>query len=452
MPIPRFAATFILGSLSCCTAAAGDVHFVIYVDEMVGQGHAFYIAEDQSGGTANCPKNPDGFGFRCSLDYHLDKGVPTVFYQPGPKGQVGREVTLGEVLLTEELPEFHNDVRSDLLRFVNGGHGLNGGADRLEFYSLPDDTDPSGITDLTLPPLDPNSKTCNSQDLNPLRNPQCQELDLGTLGTAGNPPKPTLRGGNGNNDVFGKRLDGLMGYYYVAGFNVDPTGKKVIDPGDFAVTSEGPVGYVFVSGADILSSISKQSVHFASATSTLQFTNDTVTDTGSAGDPLVGADVNAPTFLLQGTTPDGQELFTPLNGGQFTLGSGPCTYLRATVSALTYSPSQNQFKATLSSVFVAGVDATSPLYDPTLGCIDSSFLQYVDNILDPNSLLFDDQASLFLTYQPDTDFFAQSSAFTADAESSFTNTVAIGQIPEPRATVPLGVALLGMLLWVKERL
>lgn len=83
-------------------------------------------------------------------------------------------------------------------------------------------------------------------------------------------------------------------------------------PTDVGGVTTGNIGYIFVSDTDSLTSQGK-SVHSDASTSELSFSNDFVTDTGSSGDPLVGAEVNRPTLVCRGVAPDGGIVFNPLD-------------------------------------------------------------------------------------------------------------------------------------------
>src|SRR5262249_39333694 len=115
----------------------------------------------------------------------------------------------------------------------------------------------------------------------------------------------TLRGKPGADLGLQKDLVGRSGSVYIA------------SQGDIGGVSnsaaEGPVAYIFVSDVDAVVSKGK-SVHFDSAASQLYFSSDSVIDTGSDGDPLVGASVNMPVFRLQGLDANGDEIFVPLSG------------------------------------------------------------------------------------------------------------------------------------------
>jgi MYXO-CTERM domain-containing protein len=221
-------------------------------------------------------------------------------------------------------------------------------------------------------------------------------------------------------------------------------------PGSLTDAKKGQVAYIFVSDKDTMTSAGK-SVHYNSATKMLSFANDHVTSTTAAGDPLVGAAVNMPAFHLLAMTSNGQEFFSPSAGGKLTLSVGASTYLTASPSDLVYDRSDNLFSATLSHVFVSGVDPTSPLYDPSLAGIDSTFLHYLDAVFNPASGLFDPTATLSITYTPDSNFFADTSGFTMSAESSLTNDVSVGSVPEPPGWFLLMSGLVGFAAWRTAR-
>jgi hypothetical protein len=393
-------AALILASFSCPQrAAATVVDYLVYVDE---DGHSFYVGPNLSHvdpKSCRIHTNTQGSIYKCPLNYEVLEGVPTI---TSPEAFT-QQITTGDILVNDPAP--NSDTNSDLLRFS---------ADKLQFYSKPDQ---NFSTDVKTPitEIDLTNQT---------------DIQIKGKEAVGNVPVG---------------LAGLWGVSFVAG------------PGDVGGPSKNTqkgtqFGYIFVSDVDVAKSDGK-SVHFDSTTSQLSFSNDFVTDTGSTGDPLVGAAVNMPTFVLQGVDSDGGVLFNPLGGGQFTLGLGGSTYLEATVGSLTYSPSENLFSATLSNFFVAGVDPTSNLYDPNLPAFDSTFLQYIDSVFNVNSWLFDPNASLSITYSPDSNFFAQTAAFTSSAESPITNIISIVSTPEPNSFLLFcaGCLLIRRRLWKSVR-
>src|ERR1700730_18609385 len=193
---------------------------------------------------------------------------------------------------------------------------------------------------------------------------------------------------------------------------------------------------VLVSSTDFMvtgAASNGRSVSYDSGLSTLLFANDLITDTGTPGDPIVGALVSPPTLVLSGESPDGSQfVFPPANGMPRTIGSGANIYLKAHLDSLVSDVDNNYFAADLSGLSLAGVNPSSPFLDPSLSSISSPFLQSLEAEMDPTSAGFDPLERLFIVYRPDLNFFAATAGYTTSAQSSLTNFLLTHDVvPEP---------------------
>jgi hypothetical protein len=220
-------ATFAHASTIQANVAAPDVQYLVYIDESVAAGGAFYISSNSAGrDPKDCPPNPTGFGLRCTLDYALNNGIPTVTASAGFNGIISGDIAIEEAATGV-------GVVSDLIRFKSKGkdaRGNNLGAGSLQFFSgvdfpgIPDDPaeDPADVGVFQANGLDDNNLFFD-------------EIDLGKI------PPPTLQGGNGGN-LAGLPLAGKFGYYYVAGTHaIGGAGTSA---------ARGPIGYLFISDND----------------------------------------------------------------------------------------------------------------------------------------------------------------------------------------------------------
>src|SRR5262249_15622080 len=84
-----------------------------------------------------------------------------------------------------------------------------------------------------------------------------------------------------------------------------------------------------------------KSVSFDAATQTLSFSNDLITATGDADDPVIGSEVLPPVFHLAGMFGANVSFFatTPI----FTIHNGLTTYFTGQLELLTYSIPTNEF-------------------------------------------------------------------------------------------------------------
>jgi hypothetical protein len=197
-------------------------------------------------------------------------------------------------------------------------------------------------------------------------------------------------------------------------------------------------------------------VEYDPSTEQLSFPNDVISSTGSPGDPVVGAQVDAPTFTFAGLTTDSSmAIFSANSGGFFSIQDASNTYLEGNTDYLMYDIATNQFFGDLFTPFgpsVAGAPPSSPLFDPSLPNVSSPFLQGLENILDPASANFDPAASAYFVFQPDQNIFTQSAGFTQPASGTITDQLYAGDpAPEPATFTLLGCGFLALFIYYRRR-
>ena len=190
------------------------------------------------------------------------------------------------------------------------------------------------------------------------------------------------------------------------------------------------------------------SVSFDTAARLLSFGGDVIVDTGFAGDPLVGVEVVMPLFELAEMKSDEVVFDRLLVDETVALEDGPNRFLAGHIATLTYVISENLFYGTLIDPVASVVDLASPLFDPGLAPIFSPYLQDLDRILNPNSPDHDPASMLYVTFEPDMDFFTVTNGFTMPALSPLSNFIFAGQeVPEPAT---LGLLTAGTLILTRR--
>jgi hypothetical protein len=427
--VPASAHSKPIGPLARGMATVAAILVLAFLSDFIAEAQAddfldnYIVVVDENGNLTSYYLHD----YRIGVEHTTQE--PSTTKPPTWNGTLGYTVYAGDFAMSDP----QGNAPSDVIRFPefkkdSAGNGIS---KQLQFYSDTSDTDSTKSNDTT-----PPATSAKPQP----------EVELGKL------PDKVVKAPNDQQGGVDPKLDftGRWGTIYRVGSGL----PGVPGSGTRSANTQGPTAYVFISDTDVIKS-SGRSVHYDASSRRLSFSNDIVTDTGSPGDPLVGSAVNMPAFRLRGLTPDGRALFDPVGGAQFTLGLGGSTYLKATVSDLEYLRSDSLFSATLSHVSVSGVDSASPLYDPNLAPIDSTFLHYLDTVYNPASGLFDPNASLSITYTPDGDFYAQTSGFSVSGESSLTNVIAVGSLPEPSSWLLLVFGVAAVTTWraiVRRRL
>jgi len=217
--------SLILTTLCLRPAAANEVQYVVYVDEL---GTAFYLSSHKAAG---CINNPwAGAGYYCKLTYTakagVNGGVPTITFRGLAQAY---DVNAGDILMIEA--GSGPQVKSDVIRFPTYRTDPQGRdrANSLLFYSAPDDKDTDHSIDKPLP----STST-------PLIMP---EVDLGSI------VPPSLNGYPGaalNIPLRGK------GIYYTA------APKAVGGTPEYT----GLIGYIFVSDIPEPSTVSLMLLSF----------------------------------------------------------------------------------------------------------------------------------------------------------------------------------------------
>jgi hypothetical protein len=197
-------------------------------------------------------------------------------------------------------------------------------------------------------------------------------------------------------------------------------------------------------------------VEYDPSTGDLSFPNDFITSTGSPGDPVVGAQVDAPVFTFSGLTTDGKmAIFSAASGGFFSIQDSSNTYLTGNTDYLMYDIATNQFFGDLFGPFgpaLAGAPPGSPHFDPSLPNVSSAFLQGLNSILDPASPNFDPNATAFFDFQPGQNIFTLSAGFTQAASGTITDELYAGDpTPEPATITLLGCGFLALFLYYRRR-
>lgn len=185
-----------------------------------------------------------------------------------------------------------------------------------------------------------------------------------------------------------------------------------------------------------------RTITFNAATKTLSITGDTVQSITSNGpgfvpsptDPVLGATITLPEFVLSGPPTIDGEFFFPAVGLDPTLSivSGGNVLFSTGVEYLMYDPALNQFSGFGQDIFFAD-GVSSPYLDALRAELTSGGLA-----------LF---ASTFIA---DADFMALTSGFTVDGASAASDVHSSQRIPEPAMLAPLVVAAIATLRRVRR--
>jgi hypothetical protein len=198
-----------------------------------------------------------------------------------------------------------------------------------------------------------------------------------------------------------------------------------------------------------------KSIDFNAATGTLSIDGDTITQTPSAGDPLLGAAVSFPNFQYEGQSADGSlAVFWPTDGTPLVIASGSNVLQQSTIPFLIYDATDNEFFTGLDNTTLAGVSPDSPFYDANLPNISSAFLLSLDDIMNPQSPDFDPQAFLYLTITPDVNFQALTGDFkTSGGTGAIDIEFDADPVPEPPTAILLGtgIGFCGLLAYARLR-
>jgi hypothetical protein len=181
-----------------------------------------------------------------------------------------------------------------------------------------------------------------------------------------------------------------------------------------------------------------QSISFDAPTGLLSIAGDKIVGAAIPSDPLLGSNMNFSDYQFEGFTSDGTlAIFWPTSGdGLITVTNGANTFEQGDLPVLFYDVADNLFYGSPLDYTLAGMPTSSPFYDPSPASISSSYLNGLEDVLDPSSPDFDPSAYLFLTINPDTNLDAATGGFSTSASSGAADAQFVAdQIPEPRSLI-----------------
>lgn len=182
-----------------------------------------------------------------------------------------------------------------------------------------------------------------------------------------------------------------------------------------------------------------RSVSYNASLEKLTFANDVMTDTGFAGDPVVGANVNVPDLMLVGALGDGNFIFDAGANALFTIEDGVNLFLQAQLPFLTYLVADNLFFGELT--------------DFSFSSLGSPWIAAMADLFNPASANFDPNRKLWFEYMPQDNMLSLTQFFTQNGASGGTNGIfAANAIPEPSTLTLfiLGLESLLLICWCNK--
>lgn len=310
-----------------------------------------------------------------------------------------------------------------------------------------------------------------------------------TKGGVGNPTAitvtlPQLAMGNvpSFNNTSNGKITAANGQYT---FTFNNTGGSNIAPGKFTVKTTPGTALSPISGAAIIkvtysngqtisasdssyedptappkknqlsvANSTSDSLSFDASAGLLTITDGVITNTSIGSDPIVGAAVNLGAYSMLGLTPDNLYIaFEAVTNDIFSVDGTSGSLLQASAPFLFYSITNNEFSTMLNQVGLAGVDPTSPFFDPVLSAPSTPWLLYLNSVLNPTNATFVPDPALGISFTPDQNFYAATADFTVSGTSDATNAIFL-VTPEPSSLAMgfIGV-FIGVLVahWIRSR-
>ena len=194
-------------------------------------------------------------------------------------------------------------------------------------------------------------------------------------------------------------------------------------------------------------------VAFNAATGTLTFSaDDSVTNTGFAGDSLLGASVLTPTYALLGLSSDGSSYVfqdEAADSGDIQMQTASGVVFEAAAPFLFYDIANNDFSTELNMLGLAGAVAGTAFNDGTLANLSSAVLSALNAELNPGGVSFLGDIPLAVSFTPGTNFSTLTDGFTVSGSAGYVGSVFV-TTPEPASVWMFAsgiAALTGLRRW-----
>jgi len=176
-----------------------------------------------------------------------------------------------------------------------------------------------------------------------------------------------------------------------------------------------------------------KSVHFDALTQTLSITGSSIVGLPTPGDPLLGAKVSYPNFLLTGYNPaSGVYIFVNQDPSvDFTIANGTTTFETSTLSSLDYNVSTNTFYGVLTN---SSFDAAG-----------SPFISDISSALDFNGPAYEPLALNDVEITPDINLLDLTHGFETTGDSGATDLHYVEDpVPEPSSLWLIAIGIIGV--------